>query len=138
MREYSGSAGDYWRPQVPETAGKPSYRSAPWGSLCGSRNGTEVVTIPRWWWPPGDPWTDRERATLVEEGLLELALSAAAIPMLGKEAAAAVTQDLERRLAERLYEANDQQILQSIEYLISLGGAVRAHLITAAYARLRA
>ena len=91
--------------------------------------------LPRWWWPPGDPWTDLERATLVEQGLLELALSAAVIPMVGKEAAAALTRDLERKLAERLSGSSDEQILRSIEYLISLGRAVRAHLITAASTR---
>jgi Uncharacterized conserved protein (DUF2278) len=93
--------------------------------------------IPRWWWQPGDPWTDHERATLVEQGLLELAFSAATIPTLGKAAATALTRDLERKLAERLSGSNDERIARSIQYLIGLGRAVRAHLITAAHTGLQ-
>jgi hypothetical protein len=87
--------------------------------------------IPRWWWPPGDPWSDLDRATLVERGLLELDFWAAAIPELSESTAKAAVQDLKAELAQRMPSANDEELTRSAEYVIKLGRSILAHSVQA-------
>jgi uncharacterized protein YukJ len=85
--------------------------------------------IPRWWWPPGDPWSVAERAALVERGLFELALWAAAIPDLGAEAGSVSRLELEAAVASRLPALTPEGIAESSEFIIALGRSLRANLL---------
>jgi uncharacterized protein YukJ len=90
--------------------------------------------IPWWKWPPGDPWTDIDRATLVESGLFELASWAAVIPDLEGQASDALVGELRARLTERLPDASEETIGQSVDYVVRLGRSVRADQVRSARA----
>jgi uncharacterized protein YukJ len=93
--------------------------------------------IPRWWWPPGDPWSDIDRAALVEQELVELAFWAAAIPELSEGTAKTAMQGLKAELAQRLPTANDEELTRSVDYAIKLGRSILAHSIRATIDRQR-
>jgi hypothetical protein len=88
--------------------------------------------IPRWRWPPGDPWSDVERQILVERGLFQLAAWAAVIPEVKGAAHDALAGELRNQLNERLGGASADQLHRSAAYLIKMGQAFRQLSRTAA------
>ena len=81
--------------------------------------------IPRWKWPPGDPWKAKDRQNLVENGLFEMLQWARAIPLVKGEAQAVLKRELRKQLAARLPKASAKQLDRSVSYVVQLSSTMQ-------------
>jgi len=81
--------------------------------------------IPRWRWPPGDPMSDAERQSLVDNGLLQMASWAAAIDDVSGEARGALSHELHAQLSKRLPGANREHVDRVAGYVVKMGQRFR-------------
>ncbi|HMG12110.1 MAG TPA: DUF2278 family protein, partial [Gemmatimonadaceae bacterium] len=77
--------------------------------------------IPRWKWPPGDPFKDVERKILVENGLFQLASWAAAIADAPGEVRAVLLRELHNQLAAHLKGASRGHVDRAADYVVKMG-----------------
>ena len=82
--------------------------------------------IPRWLWPPGDPFRDKDRQILVENGLSEILQWASAIQYVTGDAQTVLKLELRRQLSQRLPKAGSQYLDRAVKYLVKFSLEARA------------